>query len=144
MTARQQLLDAVRRQDHAAIAAVLAPATRRELYQLTVSLAAALVQPPAPMAPTGRQTQPHGTHAGFNRHRAAGDAPCPACWAGERTYQRARARTRRARTKTAAVRVDADFTPFTVKDHLDPAPPAGSGTCADGGDHTHGDERRAG
>lgn len=41
---------------------------------------------PAVVAPVAR----HGTHAAFNRHKKAGEDPCPACVAGESAYQRAR------------------------------------------------------
>lgn len=37
-----------------------------------------------------------GTHAAFNRHKSIGETPCAACVVGERTFQRERARRRRA------------------------------------------------
>jgi len=42
------------------------------------------------------ELRPCGTHAAFNRHRVAGEEPCPACWMAEREYQTARGRRRRA------------------------------------------------
>lgn len=39
---------------------------------------------------------PCGTHAAFNRHRAAREIPCDECVIAERTYQRERGRRRRA------------------------------------------------
>ena len=32
----------------------------------------------------------HGTHAGYNRHKAHGQQPCRDCSLGEKAYQRAR------------------------------------------------------
>ena len=46
-------------------------------------------------APIDRVFQPCGTHAAFNRHRSRGEDPCGVCIAGERIYQRLRARDRR-------------------------------------------------
>lgn len=44
-----------------------------------------------------RITQPHGTHAAFNRHRKRGDKPCRQCRDGERAYQAERHNQRRRR-----------------------------------------------
>jgi hypothetical protein len=63
-------------------------------------------QPPLfpAVATGGRPLKPHGTHAAFNRHKAAGEDPCEPCVFGERDFQRDRQRTRRS---TAAARAEA-------------------------------------
>lgn len=99
--------------DHDEIAHIINPLTRDELIALTVVLAAA-ISPDARLTSalswasptaaadlvkhqqTARMLQPCGTHAAFNRHRAAGQEPCDDCWAAERIYQTARNRKRRA------------------------------------------------
>lgn len=48
------------------------------------------------------ELRPCGTHAAFNRHRVAGEEPCPACWMAEREYQTTRGRRRRAARRIAS------------------------------------------
>ena len=48
-------------------------------------------------APIDRVFQPCGTHAAFNRHKSRSEEPCDVCKAGERIFQRIRARERRAK-----------------------------------------------
>lgn len=43
----------------------------------------------------GRQKQPCGTHAAYERHRAQGEYPCPECRDAERRFQAERYRKRR-------------------------------------------------
>ena len=107
-----QLVDAVHRADRIEIADILGDA---DLYALAVLLAAMVddnrtltellgwtndlrVRPIG--SPRNRHAssllQPCGTHAAFNRHRAKGEPICEACRIAERTYQRTRARDRRA------------------------------------------------
>lgn len=101
------------------VAATLDRTSYRDLLELAVTLAAMVpddysaaellawndsrYEPPEQaegqrqLFPATRQLLPHGTHSAFNRHRTAGEEPCQACWHGERDYQRARARRRRAK-----------------------------------------------
>jgi hypothetical protein len=53
--------------------------------------------PPSPSPRLGRPaTQPHGTYAGFQRHRYAHEDPCAHCAEAGHAYQRARRAARRA------------------------------------------------
>lgn len=46
--------------------------------------------PPRPPRPRRAEPQPCGTHAAYNRHKAAGEDPCFPCALAERLYQRSR------------------------------------------------------
>ncbi len=53
--------------------------------------------PPPPLARPGRKaTQPHGTYAGYQRHRRAGEDACAHCAEASREWRRAQAAARRA------------------------------------------------
>jgi hypothetical protein len=52
---------------------------------------------PPPLATRGRKaTRPHGTYAGFQRHRYAGEQPCEHCAEAGHEHRRAYQRARRA------------------------------------------------
>ena len=114
------LIGAVHENGPSDVAAILDRTSYQDLTDLAVTLAAMVPDAYSPaellawndsrhlpdessagqrqLFPTGPATlQPHGTHAAFNRHRNADEDPCQACWHGERDYQRARARRRRAK-----------------------------------------------
>jgi hypothetical protein len=107
------IICAVRDLDADDIAGMLLPMPVDELHALIVVLAAAIdpetrlreqlawISPdsPAEFIDTVNRVlgrRPCGTHAAFNRHKAAGEEPCDRCWDGERTFQRLRGRNRRA------------------------------------------------
>lgn len=100
---------------------------RRDRYQLealVVALAAmvpddrsvdellAWIRPKPKEAPTTRrQLRPHGTHAAFMRHRAKHEEPCPACWTGERLYQRDAKRRQQAKRRAEQTTPSTTCTP---------------------------------
>lgn len=112
------LVGAVHDEGPREVAMLLNPLTRADLNAVAVTLAAmvpadytpaellawndAQYVRPEPSEPAGNQAplfptmlvtrrlKPHGTHAAFNRHKNAGEIPCPACQLGEREYQAAR------------------------------------------------------
>ena len=102
-----QLVVMVRDEDPQVVGQHLADLDTTRLAQLTIALAA-MVPDDKPLSEllawcdsnhqrsNVRQLMPHGTHAAFNRHKDAGQEPCSECREGERTYQRERARRRRA------------------------------------------------
>lgn len=114
-----RLVGAVHEHGPADVADLLHAMDRQNLYAVTVTLAAMVPddyspaellawndarygdaeparaiadqqQPLFPAVLVTRQLRPHGTHAAFVRHRAAGEQPCDPCVHGEREYQRAR------------------------------------------------------
>lgn len=113
LTQAPSIICAVRDLDADDIARMLLPMRVDELHALVVVLAAAVdpethlthqlswVAPDAPSelienVQRSLGLRPCGTHAAFNRHKAAGEEPCDRCWAGERNYQTLRGRNRRA------------------------------------------------
>lgn len=60
-------------------------------------------EPPPPLAKRGRKaTQPHGTYAGYQRHRYAREEPCAHCAEAGNEHSRAYQAARRAARKAAA------------------------------------------
>lgn len=102
-----RLVMMVRDDDPQVVGQHLASLSATRLAQLTIALAA-MVPDDKPLSEllawceskdqrgNVRQLMPHGTHAAFNRHKESGQEPCAECREGERTYQRERARRRRA------------------------------------------------
>lgn len=60
-------------------------------------------EPPPLLAKRGRKaTQPHGTYAGYQRHRYAREAPCAHCAEAGHAHRRAYQAARRAARRAAA------------------------------------------
>lgn len=59
--------------------------------------------PPPPQAARGRKaTRPHGTYAGYQRHKYAREEPCDHCAQAGHEHRRAYQAARRAARRTAA------------------------------------------
>jgi hypothetical protein len=94
---RRRIVTAVRPGDRATLTVLAMEAELTALGLLRDDEA-----PPPLLATRGRKaTQPHGTYAGFQRHRYAGEQPCEHCADAEHEYRRAYQRARRAARKAA-------------------------------------------
>jgi hypothetical protein len=88
----QSLIEALRVGDQRMVGRIL---SRPDLPRVAIELAQSVIGP--------KSLRPHGTHAAFNRHKNAGEAPCPDCVTAEREYQRGRMRRRRESDRQLAL-----------------------------------------